>query len=157
MRLLFILLFSLPSFAQLLPLDETALEEIQGAGAVRLSGDVQLNSAGGPANGSRGARIAVQADSGGAWFVIDDLKGSFSFAGMEISTANVTEGIESRSVIKIGLPGQVGFDTVTASIGVNNNGGELTSAAANNSKILFSTYMDGNFNINGDLLIWGAP
>ena len=93
---------ALPSYAEMLPLSEEALSELNAQSGLALSGSFDLNTAGGPLwdvernpdgsvilengeakcsvnDGRCGARFTLQATEDGGWFVLDNLKGGIEF------------------------------------------------------------------------------
>jgi len=189
-------LFSLPclAHAELQALDDATLSDMNGQGGVYLSGEFSINKDGGvlwstPASiepgswtaGQRscatagaatpeacGLRVAIRAEAAGGWYVLDNLKGVFSFEGLTLRTRTINSGFGGdgagfdQDVLVFGLPNEVAFTGGSFAFGVANQGGWRNNAvtAANGGDPgyqqtnIFSARIDGSMRMQGNVLIF---
>ncbi|MET1080743.1 MAG: hypothetical protein ABWY06_22255 [Pseudomonas sp.] len=183
--------------AELQPLADSALGEFSGRGGVYLSGEFSINKDGGvlwstpssnlPSSwtaGQRscatagaataqgcGMRLAVRAEEGGGWYVLDNIKGIFSFEGLTLRTRLVNGGFGgdgqgfNRDVLEFGLPDEVKFKDASFTFAVANQGGwrnRATSLANGGDPSyqqtnLFSAKVDGSIRMQGNVLVFPTP
>jgi hypothetical protein len=189
-----LLCLSLPVLADMQPLDDTTLSELNGQGGVYLSGELSINKDGGvlwsiPLNNNPatwaatqrscatpgatapehcGLRIAVLTEADGGWYVLDNLKGVFSFEGLTLRTRTINSGFNgdgavfNQDVLEFGLPNEVKFKDGSFAFGVANQGGwqnkSLSVANGGNPSYqqtnIFSAKIDGTIRMQGNVLIF---
>ena len=157
------------SHAELRALDDAGLAEVAGQGGIYLSGDISINEHGGPLRNAKwgdctesgkrcGARITVQTNKDGGWWVIDDLRGKFSFQGLTLRSRYIDSGFGGdgenfdRDVIEVGLPDKVTLTDVHFSLGTSNAARPTDSGFKQTN--LFQVQMQGDINLQGNLLIF---
>jgi hypothetical protein len=185
---------SLPALAEMQALDDAALSELNGQGGVYLSGELSINKDGGvlwstPASNTPsswtatqrscatagaatpehcGMRMAVRSEAAGGWYVLDNLKGIFSFEGLTLRTRTINSGFNgdgasfNQDVLVFGLPHQVKFKDSSFAFGVANQGGwqnkSLSLANGGNPSYqqtnIFSAKIDGSIRMQGNVLIF---
>lgn len=183
-----------PAFAELQALDDAALSELNGQGGVYLSGEFSINKDGGvlwskPASNTPstwtasqrscatagsatpehcGMRMAVRSEATGGWYVLDNMKGIFSFEGLTLRTRTINSGFNgdgatfNQDVLEFGLPSQVKFKDGSFAFGVANQGGWRNNAIslANGGDPsyqqtnIFSAKIDGTIRMQGNVLIF---
>lgn len=137
------------ALAELQPLDDGALSEMSGQGGVYLSGEFSINKDGGvlwdtPASNnpalwtanqrscalagagspeSCGMRLAIRSGANAGWYVLDNLKGIFSFEGLTLDTRTLTGAGGEQDVLALGLPNEIRFKDGNFSFGVASQGG----------------------------------
>lgn len=170
----FSLVWSLGAQADLRNVDDEELSNVTGQSGIYLSGDITINENGGPMRnaywgacneaGKRcGARVAVQIQQNGGWFVLDDLRGSFSFQGLTLRSRHIDEGFGgdgaafNNEVLEIGLPDVVRFRDVNFALGSSSRG--APSDPGFRQTDIFRVQMDGNVVTQGNLLLFptGTP
>lgn len=182
------------SHAELQPMADDALSETSGQGGVYLSGDFSINKNGGvlwstPSSNTAstwtanqrscatlgssspedcGMRIAIRAEAAGGWYVIDNLKGVFSFDGLTLRTRFIDSGFNgdgttfSQDTLEFGLPNEVKFQDTRLTFAVANNGGwrNKGGTAANGGDAtyqqtnIFSAKIDGSIRMQGNVLVF---
>ncbi|MFP6850855.1 MAG: DUF6160 family protein [Pseudomonas sp.] len=187
-------LLALPAYAEMQALDDATLSTLNGQGGVYLSGELSINKDGGvlwntPASnnpstwtaGQRscatagastpencGMRIAIRAEAAGGWYVLDNLKGVFSFEGLTLRTRTINSGFNgdgtafNQDVLEFGLPNEVKFKDGSFAFGVANQGGwqnkSLSAANGGNPSYqqtnIFSAKIDGSIRMQGNLLVF---
>uniref|UniRef100_UPI0030DB1612 DUF6160 family protein n=2 Tax=Pseudomonas sp. EA_35y_Pfl2_R5 TaxID=3088690 RepID=UPI0030DB1612 len=187
-------LFALPAVAEMQALDDDTLSSMNGQGGVYLSGEFSINKDGGvlwskPANntpstwtaGQRscatagastpencGMRVAIRSEADGGWYVLDNLKGVFSFEGLTLRTRTINSGFNgdgaafNQDVLEFGLPNEVKFKDGSFAFGVANQGGwqnkSLSVANGGNPSYqqtnIFSAKIDGTIRMQGNVLIF---
>ncbi|MFC5697519.1 DUF6160 family protein [Pseudomonas sp. GCM10022186] len=195
-RFCLVLLMALPLLAraELQPLEDRDLSELSGQGGVYLSGEFSINKNGGvlwktpqsndPATWavnerscaaagaaspeSCGLRIAIRTESNGGWYVLDNLKGIFSFEGLTLNTRLVDSGFGgdgaafNQDVLVLGLPNEMRFKGSSHSFGVANQGGWRNKAgtlanggdASYQQTNIFSAKVDGSIRMQGSVLVF---
>lgn len=183
-----------PLYAELQALDDAALSQHSGQGGVYLSGELSINKDGGvlwdtPTNndpstwtanergcgvtGSSspedcGFRVAVRTEASGGWYVLDNIKGIFSFEGLTLRTRAVDSGflgdgaIFNQDVLELGLPNEIAFKDANFSFGVANQGGwrnnALSTAQGGDPSYqqtnIFSVTIDGVTRVQGNVLLF---
>lgn len=152
------------------------MENVTGQGGVYLSGDLTINENGGPLNSdgpsywqtscsststdSRcGARIAVNTgESGSGWFVLDNIRGRFSFEGLTLKTRHIDSGFGGdgatfdADVLEVGLPNSVDYENVSFTI-ANSNSARPTDDNFQQTNI-FTVEINGQVNLEGNLLVF---
>ncbi|MES2821793.1 MAG: hypothetical protein V4812_22700 [Pseudomonadota bacterium] len=188
---------ALSAHAELQPLPDSDLSALSGRGGVYLSGEFSINKDGGVlwttpvsnvastwAAGQRscalvgaataqgcGMRLAIRAEQGGGWYVLDNIKGVSSFEGLTLRTRQVDSGFNgdgatfNRDVLEFGLPNEVRFKDSSLSFAVANQGGWRNNAvsAANGGDpsyqqtTLFSARVDGVVRVQGNAVVFPTP
>ncbi|RIA17799.1 hypothetical protein DFO61_5171 [Ectopseudomonas oleovorans] len=185
-----VLLSLLPALAlaEMQALDDSILSEMSGQGGVYLSGEFSINKDGGvlwgtPATNnpaqwtanqrscalagatspeSCGMRVAVRSGANAGWYVLDNLKGIFSFEGLTLDTRTLTSASGEREVLALGLPNEIRFKDGNFSFGVASQGGWKNKAlsAANGGDPsyqqtnIFSAKIDGSIRMQGSVLVF---
>ena len=176
------------ALAEMQALDDSALSEMSGQGGVYLSGEFSINKDGGvlwgtPASNnpaqwaanqrscalagaaspeSCGMRVAVRSGANAGWYVLDNLKGIFSFEGLTLDTRTLTSANGEREVLALGLPNEIRFKDGNFSFGVASQGGWKNKAlsAANGGDPsyqqtnIFSAKIDGSIRMQGSVLVF---
>lgn len=185
-----VLLSLLPALtlAEMQALDDSTLSEMSGQGGIYLSGEFSINKNGGvlwetpttnnPAQWtanqrscalagatspeSCGMRVAVRSGANAGWYVLDNLKGIFSFEGLTLDTRTLTSASGEREVLALGLPNEIRFKGCNFSFGVASQGGWKNKAlsAANGGDPsyqqtnIFSAKIDGSIRMQGSVLVF---
>lgn len=187
-------LLAMPVYAEMQALDDATLSSMNGQGGVYLSGELSINKDGGvlwstPASNNPstwtanqrscanagattpencGMRVAIRSEADGGWYVLDNLKGVFSFEGLTLRTRTVNSGFNgdgaafNQDVLEFGLPNEVKFKDGSFSFGVANQGGwqnkSLSVANGGNPSYqqtnIFSAKIDGTVRMQGNVLIF---
>lgn len=187
-------LLAMPVFAEMQPLDDASLSAMNGQGGVYLSGEFSINKDGGvlwstPASNNPstwtasqrscatagastpencGMRVAIRSEADGGWYVLDNLKGVFSFEGLTLRTRTVNSGFNgdgagfNQDVLEFGLPNEVKFKDGSFAFGVANQGGwqnrSLSVANGGNPSFqqtnIFSAKIDGTIRMQGNVLVF---
>lgn len=169
-------LFILSSAHGLEPLTNEALDSVSGQGGVYLSGDLTINQNGGPLNSdgpaawqttcdsastdSRcGARIAVNTGSSASgWFVLDNIRGRFSFEGLTLRTRTINSGFDgdgalfNSDVLEVGLPNSLNYEEVSLTV-ANASSARPTDPGFQQTDI-FTLNINGQANLQGNLLVY---
>lgn len=183
-----------PAHAEMQALDDATLSTLNGQGGVYLSGELSINKNGGvlwstPANntpstwtaGQRscanagastaencGMRMAIRSEAAGGWYVLDNLKGVFSFEGLTLRTRTINSGFNgdgatfNQDVLEFGLPKEVKFKEGSFAFGVASQGGWQNKALsvanggdpAYQQTNIFSAKIDGSIRMQGNVLIF---
>jgi hypothetical protein len=194
LALVFLAVLAASAQAELQPLADASLSEVSGQGGVYLSGEFSINKNGGPlwstptttnaaswtvgerscaTKGSStpescGLRVAIRAEQNGGWYVLDNIKGIFSFEGLTLRTRVINSGFAgdgagfNQDVLEFGLPNEVKFKDGSFSVAVANQGGWRNSAgtvanggdASFQQTNLFSAKIDGTIRMQGNVLIF---
>ncbi|WP_413231793.1 DUF6160 family protein [Marinobacter sp.] len=168
---LFLFILGLPSgaMAELSRMDDTDLAGVSGQGGIYLSGDISINELGGPIQNSYfgacgdegkkcGARLAYRLKEDGGWFVLDDIRGSFSFEGLTLRVRHIDSGfggdgeLFNRDVVELGLPNVVRYHDVHFTVAASNTA-RPTDAGFQQTD-LFSIEMQGDVTLEGNLLVF---
>lgn len=187
-------LLAMPAFAEMQPLDDESLSAMNGQGGVYLSGEFSINKDGGvlwstPASNNPstwtasqrscatagastpencGMRVAIRSEADGGWYVLDNLKGVFSFEGLTLRTRTVNSGFNgdgagfNKDVLEFGLPNEIKFKDGSFAYGVANEGGwqnrALSVANGGNPSYqqtnIFSAKIDGTIRMQGNVLVF---
>ena len=179
------------ALAELQPLDDGDLSQMSGQGGVYLSGEFSINKDGGvlwdtpttndPAQWtanqrscalagattpeSCGMRVAVRSGATSGWYVLDNIKGTFSFEGLTLEMQSLTTGSGQREVLAIGLPNEVRFTDGNLTFGVASDGGwknnALSTAAGGDPSYqqttIFSAQINGSVRMQGSVLVFPTP
>ena len=179
--------------AELQPLEDASLSAVNGQGGVYLTGEFSINKDGGPlwstpatndpatwTAGQRscatkgsgtaescGLRLAIRAEQNGGWYVLDNLKGLFSFEGLTLRTRLVNDGFAgdgagfNQDVLEFGLPSEVKFKDASFTYAVaskgewrNNALGAADRDASFQQTNLFSAKIDGSIRMQGNVLVF---
>ncbi len=179
--------------AELQALNDADLSAQSGQGGVYLSGEFSINKEGGvlwntPASVTQtgwaanerschapgstaaeacGMRLAVRSKAAGGWYVLDNLKGTFSFEGLTLRTRLINSGfggdgaLFNQDVIELGLPNDVKYKNGSFAFAVANQGGwrnNVAGAAAADTSYqqtnIFSAKLDGTIRMQGNVLIF---
>lgn len=191
--LLAVLLIACPAWAQLSAMTESDLREQSGQGGVQLSGAFSINTLGGalwrtpvsnnpttwsadqrscaPSGAAApqacGMRLGLRAQAQGGWYVLDNVKGRYSFEGLTVRTRHISSGFGNdgagfdRQVVQIGLPTSLEVHEASMELAMSNQAnwrnrqvgaaGADTSFRQNN---LISLGMSGTLKTEGHLLIF---
>jgi hypothetical protein len=186
----------LPALAhsELQPMADDALSATSGQGGVYLSGDFSINKSGGvlwttptsnvastwAANQRScatlgasspedcGMRIAIRAEAAGGWYVLDNMKGIFSFDGLTLRTRFIDSGFNgdgstfSQDTLEFGLPNEMKFQDARFTFAVANQGGWRNKAgtvanagdATYQQTNIFSAKVDGSIRMQGNVLVF---
>lgn len=187
-------LLAMPAFAEMQALDDDTLSSMNGQGGVYLSGEFSINKDGGvlwskPVSNNPstwtasqrscatagastaencGMRVAIRSEADGGWYVLDNLKGVFSFEGLTLRTRTINSGFNgdgaafNQDVLEFGLPNEVKFKDGSFAFGVANQGGwqnkSLSVANGGNPSYqqtnIFSAKIDGTIRMQGNVLIF---
>ena len=187
-------LLAMPAFAEMQALDDDTLSSMNGQGGVYLSGEFSINKDGGvlwskPVSNNPstwtasqrscatagastpencGMRVAIRSEAEGGWYVLDNLKGVFSFEGLTLRTRTINSGFNgdgaafNQDVLEFGLPNEVKFKDGSFAFGVANQGGwqnkSLSVANGGNPSYqqtnIFSAKIDGTIRMQGNVLIF---
>ncbi|WAC46585.1 hypothetical protein OU997_02310 [Pseudomonas sp. SL4(2022)] len=187
-------MLAMPALAEMQALDDNTLSSMNGQGGVYLSGEFSINKDGGvlwskPASNNPstwtasqrscanagastaencGMRIAIRSEEVGGWYVLDNLKGVFSFEGLTLRTRTINSGFNgdgaafNKDVLEFGLPNEVKFKDGSFAFGVANQGGwqnkSLSVANGGNPSYqqtnIFSAKIDGTIRMQGNVLIF---
>lgn len=185
---------TLPAQAELKPLDDADLSRQSGQGGVYLSGEFSINKDGGvlwstpasvtqstwtagqrschapgaAATESCGLRLAIRSEAAGGWYVLDNLKGTFSFEGLTLRTRLINSGFGgdgaafNQDVIELGLPNEVKYKNGSFGFAVANQGGwrnnAISAASGGDSTYqqtnIFSAKLDGTIRMQGNVLVF---
>jgi hypothetical protein len=113
-------------------------------------------------------RVAIRSEAEGGWYVLDNLKGVFSFEGLTLRTRTINSGFNgdgaafNQDVLEFGLPNEVKFKDGSFAFGVANQGGwqnkSLSVANGGNPSYqqtnIFSAKIDGTIRMQGNVLIF---
>lgn len=160
--------------AELSSIDDGDLSAISGQGGVYLSGEITINEQGGPIQNAYfgscsdpakrcGARIAYQTRQDGGWYVLDDIRGSFSFQGLTLRVRNIDSGfggdgaLFNREVLEIGLPDTIKVDNLQYTYATSSTA-RPTDAGYKQTDI-YTVNIDGDVTMKGNLLVFptGTP
>ena len=158
-----------PVMAEMKSIDDGDLSEVTGQSGVYLSGDISINENGGPlsdnyfgactdATKSCGARIALQTEQDGGWFVIDNLRGGIAFEGLTMKIRDIDSGfggdgaLFNREVLEIGLPGTIRFDDFQFTLA--GSATERPSDPGFQQLDLYGVEMSGEATLKGNLLVF---
>ncbi|UVE17013.1 hypothetical protein NVV93_15660 [Pseudomonas sp. LS44] len=190
-----LLLVPLLAHAELQPLADESLSQMSGQGGVYLSGEFSINKDGGalwstPASNNPaqwtasqrscasggtsaaveacGMRLAIRSEAAGGWYVLDNLKGIFSFEGLTLRTRTINSGFNgdgvgfNQEVLEFGLPNELRWKQGSFAFGVANQGGwrnKAISAASGGDPSyqqtnIFSAQIDGSIRMQGNVLVF---
>lgn len=155
--------------AELSRMDDGALAAVSGQGGIYLSGDISINEMGGPIQNSYfgtcgevgkkcGARLAYRLREDGGWFVLDDIRGSFSFEGLTLRVRHIDSGfggdgeLFNRDVVELGLPNVVRYHDVHFNLAASNTARPTDPGFQQTD--LFSIEMQGDVMLEGNLLVF---
>ncbi|MGP9827550.1 DUF6160 family protein [Ectopseudomonas khazarica] len=179
------------ALAEMQALDDDTLSELSGQGGVYLSGEFSINKNGGvlwdtPASNnpaqwtanqrscalagasspeSCGMRVAVRSGANAGWYVLDNIKGIFSFEGLTLDTRTLTSAGGEREVLALGLPNEVRFKDGNFAFAVASQGGWKNKALSTanggdpsyQQTTIFSAKIDGSIRMQGSVLIFPTP
>lgn len=163
-----IILFPLAVEAELSSISDTDMSNVSGQGGVYLSGEIAINENGGPIQNAYwgdcsdekkcGARLAMQTRNNGGWFVLDDIRGTFSFQGLTLRVRTIDSGfggdgaLFNREVLEIGLPDIVRFDDVRFTYATSST--ERPTDAGFKQTDIYSVEMNGDVIMQGNVLVF---
>lgn len=163
-------LLSVPTvFADLKSIEDDALSEVTGQSGVYLAGDISINEAGGTISDSYfglcseagkvcGARIALQTEQNGGWFVIDNLRGSIAFEGLTMKIREIDAGfggdgaLFNRDVLEIGMPETLRFDEFQFTLAGSST--ERPTDGGFEQLDILGVEMSGEATVKGNLLVF---
>lgn len=112
-------------------------------------------------------RLAIRAEREGGWYVLDNLKGTFSFEGLTLRTRLINSGFGgdgatfNQDVIELGLPNEVKYKNGSFAFAVANQGdwrNNVAGAAAADTTYqqtnIFSAKLEGTIRMQGNVLIF---
>ncbi len=122
-----------------------------------------------------GSRIVRNASTGGleatvntgssstGWFVLDNIRGRFSFEGLTLKTRTINSGflgdgaLFDSEVLEVGLPNTLNYENVSLTV-ANSNTPRPTDAGFQQTDI-FTLNINGQANLQGNLLVYptGTP
>jgi hypothetical protein len=169
---LFFTLFTANSGAEMSRINDTELSEVTGQSGVYLSGEVSINTQGGPTSNSYfgectdvtkscGARLTFQTQQNGGWFVLDDIKGSIAFEGLTFQVREITSGfggdgaLFNQSVMEIGMPESVRMNDFEFTLATGSSG--RPDDATYRQVDLMTVEMSGELTLEGNLLVFPTP
>lgn len=164
--------------AEMKPLDDQNLGQVNAQNGISLSGSFDLNSSGGPLwdynrdgngdattctanDGKCGARFALQTTAGGGWAIFDDWRGGFSFGesdadpdarGLEVSVQTNTSASDdgtSKDVLEFKLPSKVNYNNVNLTIATGSSPSDNTLQTN-----ILSLEINGPVVLQGKLLVF---
>lgn len=155
--------------AELQSIEDESLSEVTGQSGVYLSGDITINETGGPLADSYfglcsetskvcGARIALQTEQNGGWFVIDNLRGGIAFEGLTMQIREINSGfggdgaLFNKDVLEIGMPESIRFDDFQFTLA--GSSAERPNEAGFEQVDLFGVEMSGEATLKGNLLVF---
>jgi hypothetical protein len=170
--LVFLAFVSFVVRAELASIDDSELADVTGQSGVYLSGEVSINENGGPlANGYFGdcadatkvcgARISVQTEQNGGWFVLDNIRGSIAFEGLTFQIREINSGfggdgaLFNAQVVEIGLPGTLRFDDFEYTLATSST--ERPDDPGFQQVEIMGVEMSGDVTLEGNLLIFPTP
>ena len=166
------MLWSMNCFAEMSSIDDSALAEVTGQSGVYLSGDVSINTEGGPTSNnyfgdcndsskSCGARLTFQTQQNGGWFVLDDIRGTIAFEGLTFQMREISSGfggdgaLFNQSVMEIGLPESTRMNDFEYTLATGSSG---RPNDANYTQVdLMTVEMSGELTLQGNLLVFPTP
>ncbi len=156
------------ALAELSSISDSDMSDVSGQGGVYLSGEIAINENGGPIQNAYwgdcsdqkkcGARLAFQTRDSGGWFVLDDIRGTFSFQGLTLKVRTIDSGfggdgaVFNRDVLEIGLPDIVRFDDVRFTYATSSTA-RPTDAGFQQTDI-YSVEMNGDVVMQGNVLVF---
>lgn len=186
-------MFAVPAWAQLSALSDEDMRANAGQGGMYLSGEFSVNRDGGvlwrrPESNnpsawaadqrscavagailpeSCGMRIALRAQSAGGWYVLDNIKGTFSSEGLTVRTRLVNSGFDTdgaafnRYALEVGLPAEIAVSDGSMRLAVsnqeswrNNTPGAAGADTGFRQTNLGSVVFSGKLSMQGNLLIF---
>lgn len=158
--------------AEMASIEDQDLSEVTGQSGVYLTGDITINEQGGPLSDTYfgacsdpakvcGARISLQTQQDGGWFVLDNIKGSVAFEGLTLQVRNISSGfggdgaLFNRDVIEIGMPESLRFDDFQYTIATSSTG--RPSDTGFEQVDLMTVEMSGEVTLEGNLLVFPTP
>jgi len=155
--------------ADLKSIEDNELSEVTGQSGVYLTGDISINETGGPisdsyfglcsdSNKACGARIALQTEQNGGWFVVDNLRGGIAFEGLTMQIRDISSGfggdgaLFNRDVLEIGLPETVRFDEFQFTLA--GSATERPTDTGFEQLDIFGVEMSGEATLKGNLLVF---
>ncbi len=167
-------LLSAPSSADFSAIDDAELSDISGQGGVYLSGEITINENSGPiqnayfgncGSGSKacGARISYQTKQNGGWYVLDNIRGSFSFQGLTLRVRKIDSGfggdgaLFNREVLEIGLPDNIKVKDLQYTYATSSTARPTDSGFKQTN--IYTVNISGDVTMKGNLLVFptGTP
>ena len=166
--LLPLLLSTSLAYAELQEVTDADLADVSGQAGIYLSGDISINENGGPlwtcqaeVSGC-GARVTMKTREDGGWFVLDDIRGSFSFQGLTLQSRTINSGFGgdgekfNGDVLEIGLPDTVKMRDVRFAFGTANYASaEYAPDVPNDPSEMFRQTNFFDFQLQGDMTMQG--
>jgi len=154
--------------AELQEVNDADLANVSGQAGIYLSGDISINENGGPlwtcqADGSKcGGRVTMKPREDGGWFVLDDIRGSFSFQGLTLQSRTINSGFGgdgekfNGAVLEIGLPDTVKMRDVKFAFGTANYASaDYAPAVPGDPSEMFRQTNFFDFQLQGDMTMQG--
>jgi hypothetical protein len=169
---IFFTLFSVSCFAEMSRINDTELSEVTGQSGVYLSGEISINTQGGPSSNSYfgdcsdadkscGARLTFQTQQGGGWFVLDNIKGSIAFEGLTFQVREISSGfggdgdLFNKTVMEIGLPESIRMNDFEFTLATGSSG--RPDDPGYTQVDLMTVEMSGDLTLEGNLLVFPTP
>ncbi len=169
-----VLAFGQVAVAELASISDEEMSQVSGQGGVYLSGEIAINETGGPVNNAYwgdctdakkcGARLSFKTRETGGWFVVDDLRGTFSFQGLTLKVRDIDSGFGGdgasfdRDVLEIGLPNVVSLEDVSFTLATSNRGRPTDDTgqiyADFQQTDIYGIEMSGTPEMGGNLLVF---
>lgn len=155
---------SFAAFAELRPLDEGELQDVNGQSGISLSANLKFaaNSANTRCPGGCGTRVAFQPAKGVGFLVLDNIRGAFSFEGATIDIVGIDSaagfGAEGAAAgtqaVLVGLKnGQ--FDHFQWTLAGSNQA--VPGGAGFKQTDLLTYQTNGQTRLQGDLYLFATP
>ncbi len=173
LSILSVLVLSRVAVAELTSIPDEEMSQVAGQG-VYLSGEIAINETGGPLSNAYwgncadakkcGARLSFKTRESGGWFVLDDIRGTFSLQGLTLKVRNIDSGFGGdgvafgRDVLEIGLPVFIEFEDVALTYATSSRG-RPTDAAGHiyadfKQTDIYGIEMNGEITMQGNLLVF---
>lgn len=160
------------ALAEMQRIEDIELSEVTGQSGVYLSGEISINENGGTIANDYfgactdvdkvcGARISVQTQQNGGWFVIDNIKGSIAFEGLTLQVREINSGfggdgaLFNQDVVEIGLPENLRMDDFQFTLATSSN--HRPGEAGFEQVDLMTVEMSGEVTLEGNLLVFPTP
>ena len=167
-----LILAPLMALAEMASIEDDELSEVTGQSGVYLTGEISINEQGGPLNDAYfgdcsdpakvcGARISLQTQAAGGWFVLDNIRGSIAFEGLTLQVRTISSGfggdgaLFNRDVIEIGMPESLRFDDFQYTVATSSTG--RPTDAGFSQVDLMTVEMSGEVTLEGNLLVFPTP
>ncbi len=163
--------------AQLSSISDEEMSDVSGQGGIYLSGEIAINEDGGPLKNAYwgdcsdakkcGARLSYQTRENGGWFVLDNIRGTFSFQGLTLRVRTIDSNSDfggdqndflNRDVLEIGLPDFIKFEDVSFTYATSNRGRPTDASGAIYGDFeqtdIYGVEISGDVNMQGNVLVF---